>query len=109
MILTAVIIAAMIGTTAEEVEINGNMTKMTKTIVTNDKTLIMNDKILMLIVAVPVHLLLVLYPMLKKLHAHLSALTVARIHWQALRLWLKGAPFHSKPEMPQNAWRTHHG
>ena len=42
-------------------------------------------------------------------HGHLSALTIARIHWQALRLWLKGATFHSKPEMPATAWRTRHG
>lgn len=25
---------------------------------------------------------------------------IARIHWQALRLWLKGVQFHSKPEPP---------
>lgn len=25
---------------------------------------------------------------------------VARIHWQALRLWLRGVPFFSKPESP---------
>jgi DUF1365 family protein len=25
---------------------------------------------------------------------------VARIHWQALRVWLKGVPFHRKPEPP---------
>ena len=24
-----------------------------------------------------------------------------RIHWQALRLWLKGVPFHSKPTPPK--------
>ena len=28
---------------------------------------------------------------------------VARIHWQALRLWLKRIPFHSKPAPPQQA------
>jgi DUF1365 family protein len=42
-------------------------------------------------------------------HAHLSALVVGRIHWQALRLWIKGAPFFSKPPMPKTAWRTHNG
>jgi uncharacterized protein len=25
---------------------------------------------------------------------------VARIHWQALRVWIKGVPFHRKPEPP---------
>ena len=25
---------------------------------------------------------------------------IGRIHWQALRLWLKGVPFHSKPKPP---------
>jgi hypothetical protein len=25
---------------------------------------------------------------------------VARIHWQALRLWLRQVPFHRKPEPP---------
>jgi hypothetical protein len=25
---------------------------------------------------------------------------IARIHWQALRLWLRGVPFHRKPEPP---------
>ena len=33
-------------------------------------------------------------------YPHQSVLTVARIHLQALRLWIKGAPFHRKPEMP---------
>lgn len=28
---------------------------------------------------------------------------VARIHWQALRLWIKRIPFHSKPAPPQEA------
>ena len=26
---------------------------------------------------------------------------IARIHWQAVRLWLKGVPFHSKPQPPE--------
>jgi hypothetical protein len=26
---------------------------------------------------------------------------VAAIHWQALRLWLKGAPFGARPRGPQ--------
>lgn len=28
---------------------------------------------------------------------------MARIHWQALKLWLKGAPFHRKPAPPGTA------
>lgn len=30
-----------------------------------------------------------------------TVMVVLRIHWQALKLWLKGASFHSKPEPPQ--------
>jgi len=30
----------------------------------------------------------------------LTLAVVVRIHWQALRLWLKRVPFHSKPEPP---------
>lgn len=31
-------------------------------------------------------------------HPLMTLKVVAAIHWQALRLWLKGAPLHSKPE-----------
>jgi hypothetical protein len=33
-------------------------------------------------------------------HPALTWGVVARIHWQALRLWLKRVRFHSKPEPP---------
>ena len=26
---------------------------------------------------------------------------IARIHWQAVKLWFKGVPFHSKPQPPE--------
>ena len=42
-------------------------------------------------------------------HPHVTVHTISMIHWQALRLWLKRAPFHSKPEPPSTAWRTRHG
>ena len=29
---------------------------------------------------------------------------IARIHWQALRLWLKGARYHSRPKAPEKAY-----
>jgi DUF1365 family protein len=39
-------------------------------------------------------------------HPHTVFLTLALIHTQALRLWLKGAPFFPKPEPPAESWRT---
>jgi DUF1365 family protein len=42
-------------------------------------------------------------------HPHLGLWTLGLIHYQALRLWLKKAPFFSKPEPPAGAWRTRHG
>jgi DUF1365 family protein len=42
-------------------------------------------------------------------HPHSGLRTLALIHYQALRLWLKKAPFHAKPELPAQAWRTRHG
>ncbi len=42
-------------------------------------------------------------------HPHQTARVLALIHWQAARLWLKRAPFFTKPEPPVAAWRTHHG
>lgn len=30
----------------------------------------------------------------------MSVGVIGRIHWQALRLWIKGVPFHSKPKPP---------
>jgi DUF1365 family protein len=35
-----------------------------------------------------------------------TLLVVVRIHWQALRLWLKGAKFHSKPVPPHEEIST---
>jgi len=35
-------------------------------------------------------------------YPHMTARTIFLIHWQALKLWLKGAPFHRKPEPPPN-------
>ncbi len=42
-------------------------------------------------------------------HPHLGLWTLALIHYQALRLWLKKAPFFVKPTPPKGAWRTRHG
>ena len=40
------------------------------------------------------HLALLRYPLM-------SIGVIFRIHWQALKLWAKGVPFHSKPAPPQ--------
>ncbi len=42
-------------------------------------------------------------------HPHLALRTLGLIHWQALRLWLKRAPFFPKPSPPHGSWRTRHG
>jgi DUF1365 family protein len=42
-------------------------------------------------------------------HPHLGLWTLTLIHYQALRLWLKKAPFFAKPTPPPGAWRTRHG
>jgi len=33
--------------------------------------------------------------------------TIAAIHWEALRLWIKGAVYHSRPEPPRTATLAH--
>lgn len=41
---------------------------------------------------------------LKRAKLHYPMMTfgvITRIHWQALKLWLKGVPFHSKPAPPR--------
>ena len=35
-------------------------------------------------------------------YPHMTARTIGLIHWQALRLWLKRAPFFRKPAPPEN-------
>jgi len=42
-------------------------------------------------------------------HPHLGLWTLTLIHYQAVRLWLKKAPFFLKPEPPAGAWRTRNG
>jgi DUF1365 family protein len=42
-------------------------------------------------------------------HPHTGLRTLTLIHFEALRLWLKGAPFFPKPSPPPGAWRTRHG
>ncbi len=42
-------------------------------------------------------------------HPHTALWTLALIHYQALRLWIKRAPFFPKPEPPVGAWRTRNG
>lgn len=39
-------------------------------------------------------------------YPHVTGRTIFLIHWQALKLWWKGVPFHRKPEPPDQAWRT---
>ena len=39
-------------------------------------------------------------------YPHLTARTIWLIHWQALKLWLKRAPFYRKPEPPPNGLET---
>jgi DUF1365 family protein len=34
---------------------------------------------------------------------------VARIHWQALRVWIKGVPLHAKPSPPSDLVTGPHG
>lgn len=35
-------------------------------------------------------------------YPHMTARTIFLIHWQALKLWRKGAPFHRKPQPPSS-------
>lgn len=42
-------------------------------------------------------------------YPHLGLWTLGLIHYQALRLWLRKAPFFTKPAAPAGAWRTRHG
>jgi DUF1365 family protein len=42
-------------------------------------------------------------------YPHVGLRTLALIHYQALRLWIKRAQFFSKPEPPVGAWRTRDG
>lgn len=39
-------------------------------------------------------------------YPHMTARTIFSIHWQALKLWAKRAPFYPKPQPPSEAWRT---
>ena len=38
-------------------------------------------------------------------HPHMTARTIFYIHWQALKLWIRGVPVRSKPEPPEDALR----
>mgnify|MGYP001813818153 FL=1 len=42
-------------------------------------------------------------------YPHFGLRTLGLIHSQALRLWLKRAPFFTKPDPPSGAWSTRHG
>ncbi len=35
-------------------------------------------------------------------HPLMTAKVIAGIHWEAMKLWKKGAPFHPKPDLPRN-------
>ena len=35
-------------------------------------------------------------------HPLMTVKVIAGIHWEALKLWKKGAPFHPKPDLPRN-------
>ncbi|MDP2499054.1 MAG: DUF1365 domain-containing protein [Candidatus Palauibacterales bacterium] len=38
-------------------------------------------------------------------HPHMTARTIFHIHWQALKLWVKGVPVRSKPAPPEGVLR----
>lgn len=40
-------------------------------------------------------------------HPFLTLALIARIHWHAARLWLKGVPFHTKPAPPRRFLTRH--
>ncbi len=42
-------------------------------------------------------------------HPHMTARTIFYIHWQALKLWVRGVPVRSKPAPPEGALREREG